>query len=101
MLEYTQKTRNIWFPDQVEPVYDPQDPIQLQIFREYWKKEKDRCINGFTLADGQVKVPGFLYWHTVYWKIAMYVEKLTGKKTRVIDTPVSYTHLTLPTKRIV
>lgn len=87
MLEYTQKTRNIWFPDQVEPVYDPQDPIQLQIFREYWKKEKDRCINGFTLADGQVKVPGFLYWHTVYWKIAMYVEKLTGKKTRIIDTP--------------
>lgn len=86
MNEYTQPTTNIWFPDQVEPVYDPKTP---EIFSEYWKKEKERCINGFSLADGKVKIPGFLYWHTVYWKIAMYVE-IPGKtsKVRKIDTPL-------------
>jgi hypothetical protein len=90
MENYKQDTRNIWFPDQVEPVYDPHDLISDYQFKEYWKREKDRLINGFYLADGQVFVSGWLYWHTVYWKIAMYKEIGRGKasrKVRVIDTP--------------
>lgn len=83
MNQYTQPTKNIFFPDQVEPIYDPADPELLAEFRAYWRKEKDRCMNGFYLADGQVKVPGFLYFHCVYWKIAMYVNKV-----RKIDTPI-------------
>ncbi len=26
MVQYKQDTKNIWFPKQVEPVYDPSDP---------------------------------------------------------------------------
>lgn len=84
--EYTQPTKNIFFPEQKEPFYDPTDPILTQEFAAYWKREKDRCRDGFTLADGQVKIPGFLYWHCVYWKIAMYVER-NKRKIRIIDTP--------------
>lgn len=89
--EYTQDTKNVWFPDQIEPVYDPNDPDQMEIFDKYWDLEWDRMMNGFTLADGKVKVSGWVYWHTVYWKIAMYVEKpdRNGKlrKSRIINTP--------------
>ena len=79
---YSETTENIWFPDQEEPIYDPSDPISDYQFKEYWKREKDRCINGFYLADGQVKIPGRLYWHTVYWRIAAYVKKEVNGKTR-------------------
>lgn len=85
-LEYTQDTKNIWFPTQKEPIYDPNNPELTKIFTEYWRKEKERVANGFTLADGKVKVSGWLYWHTVYYKIALYKER-RGKKYRVIDTP--------------
>ncbi len=87
-INYTQDTKNIWFSNQREPIYDPSNPDLIQHFQEYWKREKDRCINGFTLADGQVKVSGWLYSHTVYWKIALYKEGRRGKKYRVIDTPM-------------
>jgi hypothetical protein len=81
----------LWFPDQVEPVYDPTDFVSMYQFNEYWKREKDRCMNGFYIADGQVKVPGRLYFHTVYGKIAAYIEKKKGEKTvkvREIITPL-------------
>lgn len=78
---------NIWFKDQVEPILTD-DPVDRQVYIEYWKKEKDRCVNGFYLADGQVFVPGRLYFHTVYWKIAMYVELPNKKKVRKIETPL-------------
>ena len=40
---------------------------------------------GFYIADGQVYISGWLYWHTVYWKIAMYIEnQLLKKKIRII-----------------
>jgi len=87
-MNYTQDTPNIWFPDQKEPVYNDKD---LSEFKEYWKKEKERCINGFYLADGQVKISGHLYFHTVYWRIASYVEKeIAGKKRKIrqIITPL-------------
>ena len=89
-MNYTQDTKNIWFPEQVEPVYDKSDADSEHQFKEYWKREKHRCINGFHLADGQVYISGHLYFHTVYWKIAMYVEHPTikGKKKRVISTPL-------------
>jgi LAGLIDADG-like domain/Intein splicing domain len=87
---YTQNTINIWFPNQKEPIYDPNDVILNNRFKEYWKREKQRCRNGFYLADGQVYISGHLYFHTVYWKIAMYREKNVGgkvKKVREIVTP--------------
>lgn len=85
---YTRATKNIWFPDQVEPVYDPTDEAAMDTFKAYWTEEKRRMKEGFHLADGQVYVSGWLYWHTVYWKIAMYIENETlGTKIRVIETP--------------
>lgn len=87
MSEYTQPTTNIWFPNQKEPLYDPTDDVAMEKFLSYWRREKDRCINGFSLADGQVKISGWLYWHTVYWKIAAYPEREDGKKIRTIITP--------------
>src|SRR6188508_379094 len=86
-LDYTQDTKNIWFPDQKEPIYDPSNEESLEEFNNYWRREKNRCVNGFTLADGQVTVSGWLYSHTVYAKIALYKEGRAGKKYRTIDTP--------------
>jgi hypothetical protein len=83
--KYKQNTKNIWFPDQVEPSYS-KDPEKYRIWRDYWKREKDRMINGFTLADGKVHVPGWLYFHTVYWKIKKSKE-INGRKFPVIETP--------------
>jgi hypothetical protein len=80
---------NPWFPDQVEPIDDKNDYITHYQFLEYWKREKDRCINGFDLASGKVHIPGKLYFHTVYCKIAAYTtNEETGKKRRDIITPV-------------
>lgn len=91
MDSYQLPTPNIWFPEQKEPVYNPSDEDDMQAFVAYWKREKDRCINGFEFGGGQIKVPGRLYFHTVYWKIAAYVEKkIAGKdkKIREIITPL-------------
>ena len=77
-----EKLNNIWFPHQEEPHMS-----DVEAYRAFWKREKDRCINGFHLADDKVFVPGRLYFHTVYWKIAMYV-KVKGKKVRKILTPL-------------
>jgi hypothetical protein len=85
--DYTQPTKNIWFPDQREPVYDPHNEASLVKFKNYWRREKKRLKEGFYLADGQVHISGWLYWHTVYWKIAMYLENAAGRKTREIRTP--------------
>lgn len=73
---------NIWFPNQIEPDISDRDA-----YITYWKKEKDRCMNGFRLADDKVFISGRLYFHTVYWKIAMYEELPNKKKIRVIKTP--------------
>jgi|SRR5882757_587301 len=89
MNHYTQDTVNIFFPDQEEPIYDPTDPISDYQFKEYWKRERDRCINGFHIADGQVYIPGELYNHCVYWKIAAYIDNpISGRKSRKIITPI-------------
>lgn len=82
--KYTKKTINIWFPSQVEPLYS-QDT--LEEFKAYWAKEKDRILNGFWIADGQVYISGWLYWHTVYWKIKMKKTK-AGRTFPVIETPM-------------
>lgn len=85
---YTRPTKNIWFPDQVEPVYDPQDEESMDKFKAYWNEEKRRLKEGFYLADGQVYISGWLYWHTVYWNIKMYIEdEKLGKKIRILKTP--------------
>jgi hypothetical protein len=86
--KYTRTTKNIWFPSQVEPVYDPTSETAMEAFRAYWTEEKRRMREGFYLADGQVFISGWLYWHTVYWKIAMYIEnEKLNKKVRIIETP--------------
>ncbi len=85
-VEYKLPTRNIWFPNQVEPDVDDEN------FIEYWRNEKSRCLNGFYLADGQVFISGWLYWHTVYWVIELDEEitmpdgKKRSKKTK--GTPI-------------
>src|SRR5215831_4278440 len=86
--KYTRPTKNIWFPDQVEPDYDPTSETAMDAFKAYWAEEKRRMKEGFHLADGQVYISGWLYWHTVYWKIAMYIEnEKLDKKIRIIETP--------------
>lgn len=86
--KYTRATKNIWFPDQVEPTYDPTSEAAMETFKAYWAEEKRRMKEGFYLADGQVYISGWLYWHTVYWNIAMYVEnEKLNKKIRIIQTP--------------
>lgn len=82
MLEYTLNTVNIWFPDQKEPIYNTSSPEDMSIFKKYWDREKDRCINGFLIADGLIKISGWLYWHTVYWKIVTYIENPVNKRKR-------------------
>lgn len=91
MSEYQLNTSNIWFPNQKEPVYDPSDDEAMEIFNAYWRQERDRCMNGFFIADGQIKISGRLYFTTVYAKIAAYLEKVVrGKprKVREIITPL-------------
>ena len=42
------------------------------------------------------------YWHFIRQTRGLYLAMFaTGLAVALIDTPVSYTHLTLPTKRIV
>lgn len=65
-INYTLPTKNIWFPDQVEPSDEDKEA-----FKAYWKREKHRCKHGFTLADGKVYISGWLYFHTVYWTIEL------------------------------
>lgn len=89
MNEYTQPTVNIWFPDQREPLYDKSDEEVMKVFKAYWRKERQRMREGFDL--GGVYISGWLYWHTVYWKIAMYRETIDSRgkkhKQRLIKTP--------------
>jgi len=85
---YTLPTKNIWFPDQKEPLYDLNDETIMEVFTAYWAEEKRRMKEGFYLAEGKIYISGWLYWHTVYWKIAMYIEnEKLNKKIRVIETP--------------
>jgi hypothetical protein len=93
MVQYKQDTKNIWFPNQIEPVYDPSDSNQMFLFHTYWKAERDRCINGFYLdKNKKVYVSGWLYFHTVYWKISMYETLYEGtpqeRTVREIKTPI-------------
>lgn len=77
---------NIWFPDQKEPIYDPDDPQVMRVFSQYWSVEKDRLMYGFDI--GGVHISGWLYWHTVYWNIALYIEDERSKrKVRQVVTP--------------
>lgn len=91
MAEFQLNTPNLWFKDQREPLYDPSSEEHMRVFNAYWKREKDRIKNGFTIADGKVRISGQLYWHTVYWKIAAYIEKeIKGEKRKIreIITPL-------------
>jgi hypothetical protein len=93
MVHYKQDTKNIWFPKQVEPTYDPSDPNQMFLFKTYWKVEKERCTNGFYLDKAKkIFVSGWLYFHTVYWKIAMYKTVNPGtpqeRTVRETGTPI-------------
>jgi hypothetical protein len=76
-VNYTLDTRNIWFPDQREPRKE-----NKREFRDYWRREIDRCMQGFLLGN-QVYISGWLYFHTVYWMIELdheIINPITGKK---------------------
>lgn len=79
---FQRKTKNIWFPKQREPnrVTEP------DLFLAYWQREKERLIDGFYLADGQVYISGWLYWHTVYWTIEKNIE-VKGKAYKTTGIP--------------
>lgn len=81
---YRQDTVNIWFPNQKEPFYST-EPDKFRAFTEYWKKEKDRMLNGFYM--GKIFVSGWLYFHTVYWKIKTNKTNSAGRSYPVIATP--------------
>lgn len=80
---YCLPTNNIWFPDQREPTYSAET---IDEFKTYWKKEKERMLHGFYIADGKVFISGWLYWHTVYWKIKR-KKAVNGRTFPVISTP--------------
>lgn len=79
---YKQATINIWFPNQVEP-----DPEDKDAFKAYWLREKERIKKGFYLADGQVYISGWLYWHTVYWVIELDMKDAQGRSFKKKGTP--------------
>lgn len=82
MTNYQRQTKNIWFPYQREP-----DPKDKDLFKAYWQTEKDRLMYGFHLANGQVYVSGWLYWHTVYWTIEIDT-KINGKSFKGLGQPM-------------
>lgn len=81
--DYIRDTKNIWFPDQVEP-----DIEDKETFVKYWKREKNRIRYGFHIADGQVFIPGWLYWHTVYWVIELDTKLANGRTYKGLGTPL-------------
>jgi len=88
-VNYVVNLKNIWFPEQRDP--DPEEDKDL--FISHWKRERDRCTNGFTIADGQVYIPGWLYFHTVYWTIEIdkeFINPVTGKKTSAKSNGTPY-----------
>lgn len=88
-VNYQQPTVNIWFPTQTEPPYVPEDEEATAEFNAYWAREDDRCKAGFYID--KVYVSGWLYFHTVYWKIARYIDMQMGpvkRKVRQISTPM-------------
>lgn len=82
-VEYKLDTKNIWFRSQVEP--EPTDRVQ---FKTYWEREIGRIKDGFHIADGQVYIPGWLYWHTVYWIIELDAPNSAGRKYKTRGTPL-------------
>lgn len=82
-ISYKLNTKNIWFPEQEEPEYSPDTAEE---FKAYWRREKERMLKGFYIADGQVYISGWLYWNTVYWKIKR-KKTVNGRSFPVIATP--------------
>ncbi|TXH08749.1 MAG: hypothetical protein E6R03_17705 [Hyphomicrobiaceae bacterium] len=82
-IDYQRQTPNIWFPNQQEP-----DPKDRQAFRAYWQRERQRIRDGFYLADGEVYISGWLYWHTVYWVIELDKKQANGRSFKEKGTPV-------------
>lgn len=78
---YQRKTHNIWFTSQQEP-----SVTDKALFQRYWALEKERLMHGFYLADGKVFIPGWLYWHTVYWTCELDI-KIGGKSYKGLGTP--------------
>lgn len=82
METYQRPTKNIWFPYQKEPSI--KDKL---LFQGYWQREKERLMHGFYLADNRVYIPGWLYWHTVYWTIEIDA-KVGGKSFKGLGQPL-------------
>lgn len=82
MSIYQRQTKNIWFPYQKEP-----HPADKDLFKAYWTNEKERLVKGFYLANQQVFIPGWLYWHTVYWTIEIDTT-INGRSFKGLGQPI-------------
>lgn len=59
-------------------------------FFEYWDRETDRCLNGFTTEDGD-HITGYHYFYLNYFKIWLNeLNKITGKIERILSFPKFY-----------
>lgn len=83
-VNYQQHTKNIWFPNQIEPDRDE----DAQGFADYWRLERKRIVDGFWIADNQIYISGWLYWHTVYWVIELDTLLANGRSFKSKGTPV-------------
>jgi len=68
---------NFWFPELNYNIPYSTDPDSK--FVKFWKKEVEKFQNGFWIADKQVHIGGWVYWHTVYWNIELDIELPNGE----------------------
>ncbi len=68
---------NFWFPELNYNI--PYSTDSDSKFVKFWKKEVEKFQNGFWIADKQVHIGGWVYWHTVYWNIELDIELPNGE----------------------
>lgn len=78
-------TNNFWFPELNYNIPYSTEPDSK--FVKFWKNEVHKFQNGFWIADGQVHIGGWVYWHTVYWNIELDVEMGNGESFKAEGIP--------------
>jgi hypothetical protein len=76
---------NFWFPDLNYDIPFSQEPKSKYV--SFWKNEINKFQNGFYIADGQVHIGGWLYWHTVYWNIELDILLQNGESFKGEGVP--------------
>src|SRR4051794_20440468 len=77
---------NIWLPDMKEPEEVSFAPDSK--FVAFWKKAMTLLQDGFYLGEGQVYVHGWLFWHTVMWRIELDTLLPSGKSFKGEGIPL-------------